>query len=104
MVAATGAPDTCVSYYGSAVPDALSVAGQVRCPILFHFGGADDYIPEAKRQAVETAFAGRPAEFHVHPGAGHAFDNWNSSLFYNQRAASESWPQTVEFLRRTLPA
>ena len=48
MVAARSDPVTCVSYYASAIPDALGLAGQVRCPILFHFGGADDRIPIEK--------------------------------------------------------
>jgi carboxymethylenebutenolidase len=104
MVAALSDPVTCVSYYGSAIPNALQLAGQVRCPILFHFGGADDYIPADKQQAVREAFAQNPqAEFHVHEGAGHAFDNYNAAMFHHERAAREAWEQTVEFLKRTLP-
>lgn len=103
FVAAEAEPDTCVSYYGSAVPNALAMAGQVRCPILFHFGAADEYIPPEKRAEVEEAFAGRDAEFHVHEGAGHAFDNWNAAMFHHRPAAEEAWGQTVEFLKRTLP-
>ena len=104
IVAALSDPLTCVSYYGSAVPDALGLAGQIRCPILFHFGGADDYIPAEKQQAVREAFAQQPGtEFHVHEGAGHAFDNHNAAMFHHERAAREAWAQTVEFLKRTLP-
>jgi carboxymethylenebutenolidase len=104
MVAALSDPVTCVSYYGSAVPDALGLAGQVRCPILFHFGGADDYIPTEKQQAIREAFAHHPtAEFHVHAGAGHAFDNYNAPMMHHERAAREAWAQTADFLNRTLP-
>jgi len=103
MVAAMSDPVTCVCYYGSAIPDALGLAGQVRCPILFHFGGADDYIPAEKQRAVREAFAHHPrAEFHVHEGAGHAFDNHNAPAMHHERAASEAWIQTIEFLSRTL--
>ncbi len=103
MVAALSDPVTCVSYYGSAVPNALELAGQVKGPILFHFGGADDYIPAEKQQAVREAFAqNQQAEFHVHEGAGHAFDNHNAAMFHHERAAREAWAQTVEFLKRTL--
>jgi carboxymethylenebutenolidase len=105
MVAALSDPVTCVSYYGSAVPDALALAGQVRCPILFHFGGADDRIPIERQQAVKEAFAHHPGtEFHVHEGAGHAFDNHNAAMMHHERAAREAWTQTVDFLKRTLPA
>jgi carboxymethylenebutenolidase len=104
MVAALSDPATCVSYYGSAIPDALGLARQVKCPILFHFGGADDYIPAVKQQAVREAFAHHPGtEFHVHEGAGHAFDNYNAPQMHHERAASEAWAQTVDFLKRTLP-
>jgi len=104
MVAALSDPFTCVSYYGSAVPTALDLAGQVRCPILFQFGGDDDYIPAAKQQAVREAFAHHPGtEFHVHEGAGHAFDNHNAAAMHHERAAREAWAQTVDFLKRTLP-
>ena len=105
LVAAQASPDVAVSYYGSAVPGALGMAGQVRCPILFQFGGDDDYIPAEKREAVERAFAGHAdAEFHVHPGAGHAFDNWNSDMFSRPEAARNAWEQTRAFLARTYPA
>jgi carboxymethylenebutenolidase len=93
-----------VSYYGSAIPDTLGLAGQVRCPILFHFGGADDRIPSEKQQAVKEAFAHHPGmEFHVHEGAGHAFDNYNAAMMHHERAAREAWAETVDFLKRTLP-
>jgi carboxymethylenebutenolidase len=102
MVAGLASPDVCVSYYGSAVPDALGLAPQVSCPILFHFGGADEYLPTEKQDQVRQAFAGRPeAEFHVHPGAGHAFDNNVAKVFHHPQAAEDAWKQTTEFLQRT---
>ncbi len=104
VVAALSDPVTCISYYGSAVPDALGLARQVRCPILFHFGDADDYIPAKKQEAVREAFAHHAGtEFHVHEGAGHAFDNHNAAVMYQERAARQAWIQTIEFLKRTLP-
>ena len=104
MVAALSDPVTCVSYYGSAVPDALGLARNVSCPILFHFGGADDYIPAEKQEAIREAFAHHPeTEFHVHEGAGHAFDNHNAPMMHHERAAREAWAQTADFLKRTLP-
>ena len=107
MVAGLSDPVTCVSYYGASSPE---FAGQVRCPILFHYGGADERIPADKQQAVMEAFAKhRDAEFHVHEGAAHAFDNPASSMLnperapIRERAAREAWAETAEFLRRTLP-
>jgi carboxymethylenebutenolidase len=105
MVAGLDSPDVCVSYYGSLVPDELGLAGQVRCPILFQFGGADQYLPSEKQGQVRQAFAGRDeAEFHVHAGAGHAFDNNVAQVFHHPQAAADAWRQTTAFLQRTLPA
>jgi len=39
----------------------------------------------------------------VHEGAGHAFDNHNAAVMYQERAARKAWIQTIEFLLRTLP-
>ncbi|MDQ6773295.1 MAG: dienelactone hydrolase family protein [Candidatus Dormibacteraeota bacterium] len=105
MVAASSDPAVCVSYYGSAIPSALDRAGSVRCPILFQFGGADQFMPPETQREIEAAFAGRSeAEFHVHAGAGHAFDNHDASMFHHAGAARDAWMQTVEFLARTFPA
>ncbi len=105
LVAALGSPDVCVSYYGSGVPDALDRAGQVECPILFHFGTADAYLPPAKQEQVRAAFAGRrDVEFHIHQGANHAFDNHVAGVFHHPQAAADAWRQTSDFLRRNLPA
>ena len=38
-------PDVVVSYYGSTVADNLDNAAQLQCPVIFHFGGDDPYIP-----------------------------------------------------------
>ena len=104
LVAAASDPDVAVCYYGSAIPGALDRAAQVTCPILFHFGEEDGYIDAGKRQAVERAFSGHPvAEHHLHPGAGHAFDNHNSAMFHRPEAAARAWGETEDFLRRHFP-
>jgi len=102
-VAASAEPAAAVSYYGSGVPDALAQAGQVTCPIIFHFGAEDPYIPAAQVELVERAASERPAwEFHRHPGAGHAFDNHDAPMFHQPDAAAVAWEQTREFLAREL--
>jgi carboxymethylenebutenolidase len=102
-VAALGDPDACVSYYGSAIASRLDVADQITCPIMFHFGSEDAFIPNEEVAAIRAAFAGRDnAEVHVHDGAGHAFENLLAPQFANADAAARSWPLTVDFLQRTL--
>src|SRR5439155_15649989 len=38
-------PDAAVSYYGSGIADRLSDAENLTCPVVFHFGGSDPFIP-----------------------------------------------------------
>jgi carboxymethylenebutenolidase len=103
LVAAAGDPDACVSYYGSSIAQQLDLAQNITCPIIFHFGANDAYIPSAEVEQVRATFAGRPnAEVHVHEGAGHAFENLLAPQFANPDAASRSWPLTVDFLERNL--
>jgi carboxymethylenebutenolidase len=104
FVAAAAEPDVAVLYYGSAIPPNLDKAPQVHCPVLFHFGDADEYITAEQRAAVEQAFAGRShTEFHLHHGPNHAFDNHNA-VFHHPEAAAAAWKQTVAFLESELPA
>lgn len=103
LAAARGAPDACVSYYGSGVAARLDEAARITCPTLFHFGGSDPYVPIADVEAVAAAFAGRPdVEVHVQPDAGHAFENLFAPAFADPDAAARSWPVTVGFLKERL--
>jgi carboxymethylenebutenolidase len=102
-VAVAGDPAGCVSYYGSGIADRLEDAGRISCPVLFHFGGSDPFIPNDQADAVTAAFADRDdVEVVVQPEAGHAFENLLAPAFGNPEAASRSWPVTVDFLERTL--
>ncbi len=104
FVAAAGDPDAAVCYYGSMIPSALGLADEVTCPILFHFGGADPYIPADQVEEVRRTFAGRQnAELVVQPEAGHAFENLLAPQFADPPAAERSWRATTEWLGRYLP-
>ena len=96
--------DACVSYYGSAVAGRLDdLADKVTCPIQFHFGGSDPFIPQDQVDAIRKAFSGRSdVELHVYADAGHAFENFLAPQFSNPAATSQSWPRTIEFLNQHL--
>jgi carboxymethylenebutenolidase len=97
-------PDAVLSFYGSGVPANLDVLEQIRCPVLFVFGGKDAYIPRTDVARVEQAVAGHPAaEILVEEDAGHAFHNRKAPMFYNQEAAERAWHAAEEFLARELP-
>ncbi|HEU0316241.1 MAG TPA: dienelactone hydrolase family protein, partial [Solirubrobacteraceae bacterium] len=76
LAAAEGDPDAAVCYYGSGIADALDAAAEITCPVLFHFGAEDRFIPREQADRVAALAAGRPElTCHIHAGAGHAFDN-----------------------------
>lgn len=96
-------PDAAVCYYGSAIPDALDLADSISCPVLFHFGGQDTYIPvEAAERVCAFAEKREGWECHIQPDAGHAFDNHDAPMFSRPEAASRAWALTRDFLARNL--
>ncbi|MGB8862385.1 MAG: dienelactone hydrolase family protein [Ilumatobacteraceae bacterium] len=103
-VAAAAAPSVCVSYYGSGVPGMLGMIDQVACPTLFHFGNQDAFIPNEGVDAVGAAIAGREGFVLNVEQAGHAFDNHESEMFFDESAAKASWAKTMAFLGLYLPS
>lgn len=102
-VAAAGDPSACVSYYGSGVPDMLDQMDSVTCPTLFQFGNDDPYIPNGGVEAVNAAIDGRSGFVLNVENAGHAFDNHESEMFWNESAAQAAWAKTMAFLGQHLP-
>ncbi|MFM2072049.1 MAG: hypothetical protein RLZZ623_2312 [Actinomycetota bacterium] len=97
-VAAAAEPSCCVSYYGSRVPAMLDLIDRVSCPTLFHFGNTDAFIPNEGVEAISAAIAGHDGFFLNVEDAGHAFDNHESDVFWNEPAAKAAWAKTVSFL------
>lgn len=96
-------PDVAVSYYGSGVADTIGEAGKVTCPLLFHFGDNDPFIPNDGVDRVRAAVAPlKHVAVKVHAGGGHAFDNKYSATFSQPEHAAAAWAQTIEFLRNAL--
>jgi carboxymethylenebutenolidase len=103
-VAIDGDPDAAVCYYGSGIPGMLDRADHVTCPVLFHFGGADPYIPREQIDRVCAFADSHPnMECHIQEGAGHAFDNHEAPMFHQPEPAARAWEITQQFLARTLP-
>lgn len=104
LTAAALEPTCAVSYYGSGVAGNLDKSDAITCPILFHFGGDDPYLPNEDAQAVATRFASVDnASVVVQDGAGHAFDNNMNPMFSNPTAAAAAWEVTSAFLAENLP-
>jgi carboxymethylenebutenolidase len=95
--------DAAVSYYGSGIADRLGEAENLTCPIIFHFGGNDPFIPNEQVDAIRAHLDDRGnVEIHVQHQAGHAFENFLAPQFHDAAATAVSWPLTLEFLEREL--
>ena len=104
-VAIESDPDVAVCYYGSGIAGLLDQSDKIRCPVLFHYGGQDQYIPlEQVEQVAACAASNDAMECHIQPDAGHAFDNHEAPMFHQPEPAARAWQITREFLARTLPA
>ena len=102
-IAAQDAPSCCVSYYGSGVPSMIGMIDQVSCPVIFHFGNSDSYIPNEGVETINAAIAGRDGYTLNVENAGHAFDNHESEMFFDEGAAKAAWAKTMAFLGTHLP-
>lgn len=103
LAAAAHDPACAVSYYGSMVGDNLDRASAVTCPILFHFGDEDPFLPNEHVDGLRAATEGMAnVEIVVQPGAGHAFDNDHNPMFANPDAAAAAWARTSAFLAEHL--
>ncbi len=101
-LAARGAVDAAVAYYGGGIENALELAERVRAPILFHYGARDSSIPLDAIERVKQRFAGRNnAQFHIYHDAAHGFNCW-ARASYNQRAAALARGRTLIFLSENL--
>ncbi len=97
-LAATGAVDAAVCYYGGGIQNQLELAAQIEVPILFHYAALDAHIPATAVGAVQQAFAGRSnAQFQIYPEVGHGFNCWGRPL-YHQRAAALARGRTLQWL------
>lgn len=103
-VAIESEPDVAVCYYGSGIAGLLGQSDRIHCPVLFHYGGQDPYIPlEQVEQVAACAASNDAMECHIQPDAGHAFDNHEAPMFHQPEPAGRAWQITREFLARTLP-
>lgn len=95
--------DACVAYYGAGIPGMASKAGEIKCPVLMHFGGQDPVISADAVEAVRAAVEGIPTvEVLVHPEASHAFDNHRNRSVYHADSATRAWETTSAFLEENL--
>jgi len=87
-------------YYGSA-PSADRLNG-IRCPLLGFYGGEDLRITEGVPAFADALRkAGKAFEYHIYPGAPHAFFN-DERRSYRVAAARDAWARTLAFFAHHL--
>jgi carboxymethylenebutenolidase len=108
LVLATQRPDAiaaCVSFYGVIPwPDAQPDYAAMRAHVLAHIAERDDFFGPEPAAALEAQLKalGLDADFHVYPGADHAFFNDTRPEVYDPSAASLAWQRTTDFLQTHL--
>ena len=78
----------------------MSLAAQLKAPVLGLYGGADQSITAAQIDAMRLALsqAGGSSKIIVYPDAGHAFHaDYRPS--YNKADAEESWGEATRWLK-----
>lgn len=102
LMAARGAVDAAVAYYGGGIQNKLDEADKVRVPMLFHYAEHDTSIPQTAIAQVKQRFAARSnAQFHDYPGVGHGF-NCSDRSAYDQHASALAHGRTLVFLSSNL--
>lgn len=102
LTAARHKIDAAIAFYGGGIDQHLDEASRVGCPMLLHFGGADEHIPMPAVRKIQAAFAGRAdVSIHLYPDAPHGFYRLGQAS-YRKTAASMAHSPTIGLLRRTL--
>ena len=86
-----------VGYYGGYITKFNDQ--QPKAPVMLHFGGKDDHIPQSDVEAIQAAHPDVP--IYVYPESGHGF-NCDERASYNPDAAKRAWGRTLAFLSEHL--
>jgi len=90
-------PACTVGYYAGGVGKVASE--EPSCPVLLHFGAADDHIGKDQVDAVRTAHP--EVEIYLYEGAGHAFANPDRPS-YVAEAAKLARERSLAFLKANI--
>ncbi len=90
-------PACCVCYYPGGI--GKFAKEEPSCPVLIHFGGADDHIGADQIEAVRSAHP--EVEIQIYAGAPHAFANPDRPS-YQAAPAKLADQRSLEFLKENL--
>jgi carboxymethylenebutenolidase len=96
-------------FYGGSImrpwgdsPTPFALTPQISCPVAGFFG-AEDTNPspdDVNKIDAELTRFGKPHEFHMYDGAGHAFLNFSNAERYRPGPAKDAWEKMLTFLDR----
>ena len=89
--------------WGTADQTPFELTAGITCPVLFHSGELDMNPSRIDLRQLDDELERSqiPHQFFTYPGADHAFMDFTAGR-YNQQAADESWPRTLEFFAQHL--
>lgn len=94
-----------IGFYGNPMPRAgltdagpVDRVGEMECPVLGLFGGADQGIPVETVQRFDQALTGASVEhsIHVYPNAPHSFFDRKYEEF--QQESADAWNRMLDFI------
>jgi carboxymethylenebutenolidase len=87
-----------ISFYGVDIDKRLDPLQGNRCPLQFHFGTKDKYVPPQAVAAIQDACATRAAdELYVYEGVDHGFFAPGRPA-YDATAATQAWRRALAFM------
>ena len=99
------------SYYGGGIaaddPNApVHATRNIRAPMILFFGEQDQSIPMDQVRQIEKTLKeqGKQFELHTYPEAGHGFFCDARAGNFNEQAAADAFPKTIQFFKRNLAA
>ena len=99
VAAAKAGVDAAVPFYGGGIHNTLDIAGDITCPVQFHYAENDSNIPLEAVERVRTALP--QAEVLVYPGSTHGFNCW-ARASYHAPSAALSHGRSLQFLAQAL--
>lgn len=85
-------------------PSPFSQAARITAPLLGLFGAEDTNptVDDVAKIDAELTRLGKRHEFHVFPGAGHAFLNFTRPAVFRPAQAEEAWALSLAWLKTFL--
>lgn len=89
-------------FFGIGIDKELDLRDRISCPVVMHFGGADERVPESAVTAIKTAFQDRDSVLIcVYENAPHGFaDRFRAG--YAKAAAGMAHSRTIALLRAAM--